>query len=218
MGVKLKVWGEFACFTRPEMKAERVSYDVMTPSAARGILEAILWKPAIRWEIDRIHVLNDIRFQSIKRNEVNDKCSATNVKSAMNGTKRLPHYYADDSSNRAQRSSLLLHDVAYIIEAHFVMTDEAGETDDPKKFINMFNRRARDGQCFHRPYLGCREFDAHFELVEDSLPAAIDKTSDLGWMFYDWDFGDRQNLQARFFRAELKHGVVEIPPWREVIA
>jgi len=214
MGVKLKVWGEYACFTRPEMKAERVSYDVMTPSAARGILEAILWKPAIRWEIDRIHVLREIRFQSLRRNELGDKISASNVKTAMNGGKPLSYCIEDD---RQQRATLLLRNVAYIIEAHFVLTEKAGPQDNEGKFIEMFRRRAEKGQCFHRPCLGCREFPAQFELVEGEAPLGIDRTADLGWMLYDIDFSNHRDLQPRFFRAQMEHGVITVPPWQEVM-
>ena len=164
-GIKLKVWGDYACFTRPEMKAERVSYDVMTPSAARGILDAIHWKPAIQWVIDKVHVLNKIDFENIRRNEVSGKIPEGKIKQAMKGEE--VELYQSITDERQQRAAMVLKKVAYIIEAHFEMTAKAGEKDSPEKHYNIFIRRAREGQCFHRPYLGCREFPANFELIED---------------------------------------------------
>ncbi|HMM19723.1 MAG TPA: type I-C CRISPR-associated protein Cas5c [Selenomonadales bacterium] len=205
-GIKLRVWGDYACFTRPEMKAERVSYDVMTPSAARGILEAIHWKPALLWRVDRIHVLNPIRFDSIRRNEVAGKIPARNVKTAMNGGAVDLHQYA--AEERQQRASLVLRDVEYIIEAHFEMTDKAGAGDNPGKHCDIFRRRARQGQCHMRPYLGCREFPAHFELLEDEVPrSALSGEQDLGWMLWDIDFA--KDMQPIFFRPTIKDGVVD---------
>lgn len=205
-GIKLRVWGDYACFTRPEMKAERVSYDVMTPSAARGILEAIHWKPALLWRVDRIHVLNPIRFDSIRRNEVAGKIPARNVKTAMNGGAVDLHQYA--AEERQQRASLVLRDVEYIIEAHFEMTDKAGAGDNPGKHCDIFRRRARQGQCHMRPYLGCREFPAHFELLEDEAPrSALSGEQDLGWMLWDIDFA--KDMQPIFFRPTIKDGVVD---------
>src|SRR5262249_19714017 len=168
-GVKLKVWGDRACFTRPEMKVERVSYDVMTPSAARGILEAIHWKPAICWVIDRIHVLKPIRFQSIRRNEVGSKAPVGKIKTAMkHGSLEGLHLLVDD--DRQQRASTVLADVAYVIEAHFELTDKAGPDDTEGKHLDMFNRRAARGQCFHQPCLGTREFAARFDLLTPEAP------------------------------------------------
>lgn len=212
-GVRLKVWGDYACFTRPEMKVERVSYDVMTPSAARGILEAIYWKPAIRWVIDRIHVLNEIRFENIRRNEVGSKIPEKTVLQAMQG--KPVALGLDVTEDRQQRATLLLRDVAYVIEAHFELTERAGEEDTPSKHYNMFLRRARKGQCFHRPYLGCREFPAHFELLEDGVPieSVHRGERDLGWMLLDIDFAD--NMTPRFFRAVMRDGVIEVPPMPE---
>ena len=213
MPVKLHVWGQYACFTRPEMKVERVSYDVMTPSAARGILEAIHWKPAIRWHVDRIHVLRPIKFQSIRRNEVGAKASAANARSAMNrGTTEGLGITVDE--NRQQRAALVLTNVAYVIEAHFEMTDKAGPEDTAAKHASMFNRRAAQGQCFHRPCLGTREFAAEFALLEgDSWPddALVERNRDLGWMLHDIDFAN--NNASRFFRAEMKDGVIDVPAW-----
>lgn len=216
MAVRLHVWGERACFTRPEMKVERVSYDAMTPSAARGILEAIHWKPAIRWQVDRIHVLKPIRFQSIRRNEVGAKASAANAASAMKrGDTQGLGIVVDES--RQQRAALVLVDVAYVIEAHFTLTGRAGPEDTAAKHIAMFNRRAAQGQCFHRPCLGTREFAADFALIPDGallplseLPADR-RDADLGWMLHDIDFTNGN--ESRFFRARMEGGVIEVPPF-----
>ncbi|NLU40742.1 MAG: type I-C CRISPR-associated protein Cas5 [Firmicutes bacterium] len=211
-GVKLKVWGDFACFTRPEMQAERVSYDVITPSAARGILEAIHWKPAIRWVIDRIHVLNEIRFENIRRNEVGNKIPEKNVRQAMKGRPMVLAQYVNEEQQRQQRATLMLRDVAYVIEAHFELTDKAGPDDSAEKHYNIFLRRARNGQCFHRPYLGCREFIASFELIEgNEIPRSVHSGErDLGWMLLDIDFDAERT--PRFFRATMRDGVIEVPP------
>ena len=212
-GVKLHVWGEYACFTRPEMKVERVSYDAMTPSAARGILDAIHWKPAIRWVIDRIHVLKPIRFENLRRNELGGRISAGNVRKAMRRgtTDDLRTLIEDD---RQQRAATLLRDVAYVIEAHFILTGSAEDDDTEAKHLAMFNRRAAKGQCFHRPYLGTREFAADFELVEGAMPmsclASDQRNRDLGWMLHDIDYADE--MSPRFFRAVLRDGVIEVPP------
>ena len=183
-GIKLHVWGDRACFTRPEMKVERVSYDTMTPSAARGILEAIHWKPAVRWVVDRIHVLKPIRFENLRRNELGHKIPAGNVLRALNrGTTEGLHTLIED--DRQQRATTLLREVAYVIEAHFVLTGAAEADDTAAKHLAMFNRRAAKGQCFHRPYLGTREFAADFALVEDAMPPstlpADQRDSELGW-------------------------------------
>eukprot|EP01037_Dinobryon_pediforme_P030508 gene30508-34619_t len=168
-GIRLKVSGPRACFTRPEMKVERVSYDVMTPSAARGILEAIHWKPAIVWRIDAIHVLKPIRFQSIRRNEVGHKAPAGKIKTAMNrGSLEGLQLLVDE--DRQQRAATVLVDVAYVIEAHFELTTKAGPDDTEGKHLDIFNRRAQRGQCFHQPCLGTREFDARFELLAPDAP------------------------------------------------
>jgi CRISPR-associated protein Cas5d len=213
-GVRLHVWGERACFTRPEMKVERVSYDVMTPSAARGILEAIHWKPAILWVVDRIHVLRPIRFQSFRRNEVGAKASSSLAASAMKrGTTEGLGLVVED--NRQQRATTLLVDVGYVIEAHFTVTDKAGPEDSPAKHLAMFNRRAESGQCFHRPCLGTREFAADFRLLPEgaALPASTlpeaQQARDLGWMLHDIDFTPG-NVTSRFFRARLEGGVLDV--------
>lgn len=211
-GIKLKVWGERACFTRPEMKAERVSYDVITPSAARGILEAIHWKPAIRWHIDRILVLKPIRFESIRRNEVGNKISAASVKKAMNAgsTDGLVNYVDQE---RQQRAATVLKDVAYVIEAHFELTDSANPSETEGKHLDIFNRRARTGQFFHAPCLGVREFPANFELIEDeSCPDAepcLSGERDLGWMLHDIDFANENT--PYFFRAVMREGWIDVP-------
>ena len=205
-GIRLHVWGERACFTRPEMKAERVSYDVMTPSAARGILEAIHWKPAIAWRIDRIHVLKPIRFQNVRRNEVGSKASIAIAGRAVRSGD-LAGMGIDAHGDRLQRAATLLVDVGYVVEAHFEMTVHAG-TDSPAKHLAMFNRRAETGQCFHRPCLGTREFPALFELLPEGaeLPATeLDPGErDLGWMLHDIDFANGNT--SRFFRARIRDG------------
>jgi CRISPR-associated protein Cas5d len=214
-GIKLHIWGDYACFTRPEMKVERVSYDVLTPSAARGILEAIHWKPAIRWVIDRIHVLQPIRFESIRRNEVASKISARNVGSAMSkGSTAELYMVVDEGKVRQQRAATVLRNVAYVIEAHFDLTDKASAEDNEGKHLDIFNRRARKGQCFHHPYLGTREFPAQFALIEDeawpnSNLSEQEKERDLGWMLHDIDFSD--NNTPRFFRAVMRDSVIQVP-------
>ena len=215
-GIKLHVWGDYACFTRPEMKVERVSYDVITPSAARGILEAIHWKPAIRWVIDKIHVLKPVSFESIRRNEVGSKISLSKIKTAMRSQRASDLYLVADSSlERQQRASTILRNVAYIIEAHFELTGLATEKDNEGKHLDMFNRRARQGQCFHQPCMGVREFPAYFSLIESEyfLPVSgltlEQKNRDLGWMLHDIDFVN--GMRPHFFKAELKDGVITVP-------
>lgn len=209
-GIKLRVWGDYACFTRPEMKVERVSYDVMTPSAARGILEAIHWKPAIRWVIDKIHVLKPIKFDNIRRNEVSSKIPKPNPTTAMRDKKPL-YFLVDDGSNRQQRASTLLRDVEYVIEAHFEMTDKAGPEDNEGKHLDIFRRRALKGQFFHQPALGCREFPASFGLIEDEIPASCyaGQSKDLGYMLLDIDFANE--MTPLFFRAQMDNGIISPP-------
>ena len=228
-GIKLHVWGDLACFTRPEMKAERVSYDVITPSAARGIVEAIYWKPQIRWVIDRIHVLKPIRFTSIRRNEVGKKMTGPSKSMMAGGPGTLSLQIEDE---RQQRAALILRDVAYVIEAHFELLDfrtdkngpELSENDAAGKHLDMFNRRARAGQYFHHPYLGTREFPASFSLIDDDQPVPRNeipigqRDTDLGFMLHDIEFDqDTETKQVRdstprFFRAEMKQGVISVPP------
>jgi len=209
-GIKLRVWGDYACFTRPEMKVERVSYDVMTPSAARGILEAIHWKPAIRWVIDKIHVLRPIKFDNVRRNEVSSKIPKPNPVTAMRDKKQL-YFLVDDGKNRQQRASTLLRDVEYVIEAHFVLTDKAGPDDNEGKHLDIFNRRAKRGQFFHQPCLGCREFPASFELIEGEIPESCyaGESKDLGYMLLDIDFDNE--MTPLFFRASMENGIISPP-------
>jgi CRISPR-associated protein Cas5d len=215
-GIRLHVWGERALFTRPEMKVERVSYDVLTPSAARGILEAIHWKPAIRWVIDSIQVLKPIRFESIRRNEVGSKLSAASVGKAMKAgrTDALVCHIEDE---RQQRAATVLRDVGYVITAHFELTDKAGLEDNVGKHLDTFNRRAQRGQCFHMPCLGTREFTASFELLADGAQAPVPDAAltgerDLGWVLHDIDFANGNT--AHFFRARMVEGLIQVPPFR----
>ena len=206
-GFKALISGDRACFTRPEMKTERVSYDVITPSAARGILEAVYWKPAIAWKIDSIQVVNEIRFDTFRRNELASKLSYQNAKAAY--SKNVP-VYVDVMADRQQRATMYLKDVAYIVTAHFEMTARAGESDTPEKHYNIALRRLRKGQCFNQPYLGCREFPATVSLVEDgsveSYYQDIDRF-DLGFMLYDIDFNN--SMEPMFYRAVMKNGVID---------
>ena len=206
-GVKLKVWGDYACFTRPEMKVERVSYDVMTPSAARAVLEAIYWKPAIRWEVDRIHVLRPVRFMNIRRNEVASKIPLKSVTTAMKNPKSPLVLFIEQ--DRQQRAAMNLRDVCYGIEAHFEYTGADDHNDG--KHLDVFNRRAATGQCFTQPYLGCREFSAAFELVEDFPASPLKGSYDLGWMLHDIDFAN--DMEAKFFHAQMIDGVIAVPPF-----
>lgn len=212
-GFRLHVWGDLACFTRPEMKVERVSYDVITPSAARGILDAIHWKPAIRWEVTRVHVLNPIRFRSIRRNEVADKASAANARRAMNA-RTTAGLGIDVTASRQQRAAMVLEDVSYVLEARFHLTERVGAEDTPAKHAAMFQRRAASGQCFQRPCLGTREFPAEFRLLADGEPVPDsrldprDRDRDLGWMTYEPGYPD--GPPASFFRASLSGGVMEV--------
>lgn len=217
--VRLRVRGDFACFTRPEMKVERVSYDAMTPSAARGILEAVYWKPQIHWSIDRIHVLNPIRFTNLRRNEVGVKASAANAAKAMKAGRGTLGIYVEDE--RQQRAATILRDVDYLIEAHFDVI--AG--DEPiAKHYEMFRRRAEKGQAFHRPYLGCREFDCHFAWHEGDPPAGHYSRGgpggepaerDLGIMLHDIDFAN--GMTPRFFHAVMRYGVIDVPPFESAV-
>jgi CRISPR-associated protein Cas5d len=206
----LEVSGDYACFTRPEMKVERVSYDVITPSAARAVFEAILWKPAIRWRVHKVEVMKPIRWMSLRRNEVGAVVPVGSVKSAMNkGSGDLALYIEDE---RQQRAGLFLRDVVYRLHADLEVLPAAGANNPPPKFWEMFERRAGKGQCVNQPYLGCREFACDFRLVkEGERVAPIAETRDLGWMLYDMDFGDASDPKPRFFRAELKSGVLMVP-------
>ena len=198
-GIKLRVWGNYALFTRPEMKVERVSYDVMTPSAARGILEAIYWKPAIRWVIDRIHVLQPVRFENVRRNELANRVSVN--KRDMQEDKPVCRYIEDD---RQQRASMVLRNVEYVIEAHFEL--EGSEDIDTGKHLAIFERRVKKGQCFHRPYFGCREFPVNFEWCGDIPQPSFSGEQDLGFMLHDIDFAN--DMTPHFFRAVMQDGVI----------
>jgi len=252
-GIKLHISGDFACFTRPEMKVERVSYDVMTPSAARGILEAIYWKPQIRWVIDSIHVLKPIRFTNIRRNEVSSKASVPTAAAMKGETVSVMGLVVDEVDNkgklknRQQRAAMLLRDVAYVIEAHFDILDyrfekngaELSVNDCAGKHLDMFNRRARSGQCFHQPCLGTREFPARFSLLEedDIIPGnelpEDQLNKELGWMLHDIAYhpankkakdsfltgqGKRVRTEPRFFNAKLENGVIVVPPLKSATA
>jgi CRISPR-associated protein Cas5d len=210
----LHVAGEFACFTRPEMKVERVSYDLITPSAARAIFEAILWKPALRWRVTRIEVLAPIRWLNLRRNEVGAVISSTQVTQAMNaGHGNLALYVEDE---RQQRAGLFLRDVAYRLHADLDV--RSGEP--RQKYDEMFQRRATKGQWVNQPYLGCREFAADVRWVEPGSiqPGPIAETRDLGWMLHDLDFTQATSPRPRFFRAFMQAGVVYVPSFEEASA
>jgi len=220
-GIALRAWGQYACFTRPEMKVERVSYDVMTPSAARGILEAIYWKPAIRWRIERIHVMAPIRFTNIRRNELASKIPLRNIQKAMRDTTSPLGTFIEE--DRQQRAAMVLEGVDYIIEACFEITAKAGTlatggapdpTDrEPGKHYDIFKRRAEVGQCFSQPYFGTREFPVSFNWIsKDDIPTSpLLGVQDLGWMLHDIDFSN--DMEPRFFHAIMRNGVVEVPPF-----
>ncbi|MGB5147992.1 MAG: type I-C CRISPR-associated protein Cas5c [Porticoccaceae bacterium] len=209
----LELTGDYACFTRPEMKVERVSYDVITPSAVRACFEAILWKPAIRWHVRTIEVLKPIRWINLRRNEVASVVSTSKVETAMrSGTGILGLNIEDD---RQQRAGLFLRDVAYRVHADLEFVSERDLGAHANKYYEMFERRASRGQCVNQPYLGCREFAAHFRLVTDPAAesAPIDETRDLGFMLHDLDFTQAADPQPRFFRARLENGTVNVPAW-----
>ena len=211
LGIKVRVWGNYALFSRPEMKVERCSYDIMTPSAARGIMEAVYWHPGMRWIIDKIHVVNPVSFTSVRRNEVKSKISAGNVLRVYNGADKP--LYISSKAEIVQRASLILRNVEYVINAHFEMTEHANESDNPGKFKDIIMRRLRKGECFHMPYFGCREFPANFRLCEEEeIKTAYDdvEEKDLGFMLFDMDYSDPNNIQPMFFRAVMKHGVLDL--------
>lgn len=212
MPIQVEVWGDYACFTRPEMKTERVSYDVMTPSAARGLLESIYWHPGLKWIVDRIRVCSPIRFTNIRRNEVKDTISARKVRTAME--KGEGELYLSTQESIQQRAAMVLRDVRYVIDAHFEMTERAAPGDNPGKFQDIVRRRLERGQFYSMPYLGTREFPAHFRCAGETpvCPDELKGTRDLGWMLWDMDYRDPQNITPRFFRAELIDGVMNVPP------
>lgn len=207
-GVRLRAKGDFACFSRPEMKVERVSYDAITPTAARGLLSAVYWKPAIRWIVTRIHVLSEIKSFSIRRNEVASTISPRTVQQAIQNGNVLQLVCDTD---RMQRAALLLRDVDYVIEARF---EETGlDASNPGKHLDQFNRRLREGRHFCQPYLGCREFPAALSPVDGAMPNSFylgKPERDLGWMLHDIDF--ERDAQASFFQARMVEGVIEVPP------
>lgn len=204
--LSLRARGQLACFTRPELKAERVSYPVMTPSAARGLIEAVLWKPAMAWHIERIKVLKPIEFISFRRNELNARAK-TPKKTVIEDGGPPPDQFIED--DHTQRNTVALRDVDYVIDAYFTLTEEAGARDNIYKFIDMFSRRVQKGQHFHQPYFGCREFVAHI-LPADDAPDPIDENRDLGIMLWDIDYNGESNTPL-FFQAELTDGVLEVP-------
>ena len=204
--IQLEVWGPYALFSRPEMHVERVSYDVPTPSAARGMVEAIYYHRGLQWHIRRIYVLNPIRFTNIRRNEVTDKIPYDNVRKAMRGGE-IPSLIT--SQKIAQRAAMVLQDVHYVIEAEFTMTDRAAPSDNPGKFQDIVTRRMAKGQCYHTPYFGCREFPAAFRAWQGGAIPTISTSCDLGFMLYDLDYSDPENITPTYFRAKLEHGVLD---------
>lgn len=208
MSIKVEVWGDYACFARPELKSERYSYDLLTPSAARGILEAVFWHPGLRWVIDEIYVLSPIEFTNIRRNELKSRVLSSTAKSAMLGND--VDLYIDAKADIQQRAATVLKNVHYVIKAHFEMTDKANETDSPAKFQEMMKRRLEKGQYYHQPYLGCREFPARFRLWEFDTVPTVNITTDLGLMLYDMDYSDKENIKPMFFRAKLQNGVLDL--------
>jgi CRISPR-associated protein Cas5d len=210
----LKVWGEFACFSRPEMKVERVSYDVITPSAARAIFESVFWKPPVQWRIEKMEVLKPIRWASVRRNEVSKIISTQNVQQAMRkGSGNLALYVEEE---RQQRAALVLKDVAYRLHAKMeILPDKLGPDETAAKFYAMFERRAKQGQCFHRPYLGCREFAADFALCDSDSwaqePPIGGEPRSLGWMLYDLDFTNPSDPRPLFYNPSMEAGVIHVP-------
>lgn len=211
MSVKLEIWGDYACFSRPEMKVERVSYDIMTPSAARGMLEAIYWHPGMKWVVDRIQVCNPIRFTNIRRNEVKDTVSARNVKAVM--TKGSGELFLATPESIQQRAAMVLRDVRYVIEAHFVMTEKAETSDSPGKFQSIMQRRMEKGQFYHQPCFGVREFPANFKPCSEKheCPDELKGEKDLGWMLLDMDYSNPESINPLFFRAVMRDGVLVVP-------
>lgn len=211
MSTLVEVWGDYACFSRPEMKVERVSYDVITPSAARGLLESIFWHPGLRWVIDRIYVCAPIRFTNVRRNEVKDTVKASSIEKLM---KNGGESFIATPESIQQRAAMILRDVHYVIEAHFEMTKNAAPSDNPGKFQDMMRRRLEKGQFYHQPCFGVREFPAHFKPCGEipACPEELKGRLDLGWMLLDMDYTDPADIQPRFFRAVLENGCLHVPP------
>ena len=206
MSIKIEVWGDYACFSRPEMKVERVSYDVITPSAARGLVEAVYWHPGLRYQIDRIYLLSPIKFTNVRRNEVKSKLSSSAALTAAKGG-TVPVLYT--SQDIVQRAAMILQDVHYVIECHFMMTDKATQSDNPGKFQDILRRRLKKGQCYHQPCFGCREFPANFREWEGGTVPALSINQDLGFMLYDMDYSNPETIVPQFFRAKLVNGVMD---------
>ena len=198
----VKVWGPWACFTRPEAKVERVSYPVPTPSAARGILEAIFWKPECVWRIEEIWVLHPVRYFALTRNEVTEKLSPRVV---LRWPQTGGHFFVED--HRAQRHTVALRDVAYVVRAQVVPRDP---TVDPAEYRDQFRRRVERGQCYSRPYLGCREFGAEFG-PPDGTERPVDWTAELGPMLFDFRFEGRGRATPVYFEARIEGGVLRVP-------
>lgn len=211
MAIKLEVWGEYALFSRPELKVERMSYDLITPSAARGIMESIFWHPGLRYVIDRIYVLSKIQYANIRRNEVKSKILSSKVKAGMLSG-RINDLYINTKEDIVQRAALVLKNPHYVIECHFDMTDKANASDNPGKFQDIIKRRINRGQCFHTPYFGCREFPVKFKLYEfEDVPTFYEmEERDLGLMLYDFDYSDPNDITPMFFRAKLEKGVLDL--------
>ena len=212
MSYKIEVWGDWACFSRPELKVERMSYDVMTPSAARGLVEAIYWHPGLKWIIDRIYVLNPIRFTSIRRNEVKSVISASSVQTVMNGGANA--LFISTTDDIQQRAATVLCNVRYVIEAHFDLVPEKMSTSDNSgKFADIMRRRLEKGLCYHQPCFGCREFPASFGVWSGGAPQIThdDCNKDLGLMLYDMDYSDPHCISPMFFRAKLANGILCVP-------
>ena len=211
MPISLEVWGEFACFSRPEMKVERVSYDMMTPSAARGLLEAIYWHPGLRYVIDRIQVCAPIRTMNLRRNEVKATISARAARTVME--RGRGELYLATPEEIQQRAALLLRDVRYVIDAHFNITDKAAPGDNSGKFQDILKRRISRGQFYHQPCFGCREFPAQFKQCTERppCPEELRGERDLGYMLWDMDYSDPDNITPLFFRARLVDGVLTVP-------
>lgn len=212
MSIRIEVWGDWALFTRPEMKVERVSYDVMTPSAARGLIEAIYWHPGLKWVVDRIYVRAPIRFSNLRRNEVKSKINHKSVSTVMKC--ESSELYLCTSDDIQQRAALLLRDVRYIIEAHFdLIPEKMAPGDNAGKFQDIAKRRIQKGQFYHQPCFGCREFPAQFKPCEEipPCPEELKGEKDLGWMLWDMDYTDPEDIRPLFFRAALRDGVLEVP-------
>ena len=211
MAIRLEVWGEYGLFSRPELKVERVSYDVITPSAARGIMESIFWHPGLRYVIDKIYVLSNIQYANIRRNEVKSKILSSKVKTAMQSG-RIDDLYINTKEDIVQRAALVLKNPHYVIESHFDMTDKANASDNPGKFQDIIKRRISKGQCFHTPYFGCREFPVKYRLYDfDVVPTVYaEEVKDLGLMLYDFDYRNPNEITPMFFRAKLEKGVLDL--------